>query len=471
MVRVLIFLAVVLLVAFGASWLADHPGTVAITFGGQEYLFSTLFGLVAVLAAAAVLLVVWSVLRFVLRIPSLMSMASADRRRQRGYAALSRGMVAVGSGDAEGARRSAGEAARLLPREPMALLLTAQSAQLSGDRDGAEKTFTAMLEHPETRTLALRGLYMEAVRRGDAAAALQHAEAAQKIATLPWAATALLQARAAAHDWAGALRIVDRNVGARITDRLTGNRQRAVLLTGLAEDALDRNPEEALEAAREALKLAPGLVPAASIAGRLLARKGDLRRATRILEAAYADTPHPELANIYLHLRHGDSAQDRLLRAETLARTVPDAAESRLILAHAAIEARDFAAARAAVAPLLELPEGGRPTRRACLTMADIEEAEHGETGGLYEWLQRASRGAPDPAWVADGIVAERWAPVSPVTGRLDAFHWDVPQDQGVTLPQAAARARLARADVQPEIRKDGNDTGQVAAPDQVAAL
>lgn len=469
MVRVLIFLAVVLAIAFGASWLADHPGTVAITFGGREYLFSTLFGLVAVLAAAVVLLIVWSVLRFVLKIPSLMSMASANRRRQRGYAALSRGMVAVGSGDAEGARRSATEATRLLPREPMALLLTAQSAQLSGDRAGAEQTFTAMLEHPETRTLALRGLYMEAVRRQDAVAALQHAEAAQKIATLPWAATALLQARAAARDWSGALRLVERNVGARVIDRLAGNRQRAVLLAGLAQDSLERHPEEALEAAREALKLAPNLVPAAAMAGRLLGRKGDLRRATRIIEAAYAETPHPDLANVYLYLRHGDSAHDRLTRAEALTQFAPDAAESHLILAHAALDTRDYPAARAAVAPLIET---GRPTRRACLTMADIEEAEHGgDTGALYEWLQRASRGAPDPAWIADGVVAERWAPVSPVTGRLDAFRWEVPPDSAGTLPSVPQRARLAEGS-RPPMLEPANDLADGTPPlPQAAAL
>lgn len=470
MIRVLIFLAVVLAVAFGASWLADHPGTVAITFGGREYLFSTLFGLVAVLAAAVVLLIVWSLIRFLFQIPSLVSVASANRRRQRGYAALSRGMVAIGSGDADSAARSAGEAARLLPREPMTLLLTAQSAQLSGDRDRAEQTFTAMLDHPETRALALRGLHMEALRRGDTIAALQHAEAAQKIGTLPWASTAMLQARATAHDWAGALRIVDRNVGARIIDRPTGNRQRAVLLTGLAQDTLDRNPEEALEAAREALKLAPTLVPAAVLAGKLLGQKGDLRRATRVIEAAYSETPHPDLANVYLHLRHGDSARDRYARAETLARLAPQAPESRLVLAHAAIETRDFPAARAALAPMMDAGDTSRPTRRACLTMADIEETENGETGALYEWLQRASRAAPDPAWIADGVVAETWAPISPVNGRLDAYRWEIPQDRPAAVPYAHGRPRLG-GDASREMPAAGEPTLEAAVPGQLAAL
>jgi HemY protein len=42
-------------------------------------------------------------------------------------------------------------------------------------------------------------------------------------------------------------------------------------------------------------------------------------------------------------------------------------------------------------------------------------------------WLTRAIQAPRDPVWVADGRVFERWAPVSPVTGRLDAFQWRVP--------------------------------------------
>src|SRR5690606_31456134 len=35
-----------------------------------------------------------------------------------------------------------------------------------------------------------------------------------------------------------------------------------------------------------------------------------------------------------------------------------------------------------------------------------------------------------DPAWVADGVISERWAPASPVTGRLDAFEWKAPVER-----------------------------------------
>ena len=39
----------------------------------------------------------------------------------------------------------------------------------------------------------------------------------------------------------------------------------------------------------------------------------------------------------------------------------------------------------------------------------------------------RAVRALHDPAWTADGYVSDRWRPVSPVTGRLDAFQWQTP--------------------------------------------
>jgi len=41
--------------------------------------------------------------------------------------------------------------------------------------------------------------------------------------------------------------------------------------------------------------------------------------------------------------------------------------------------------------------------------------------------VARAVNAARDPAWTADGVVADRWEPVSPVTGGLDAFQWRVP--------------------------------------------
>src|SRR6478736_2596978 len=99
MVRVLLYLLVIAALATGAVWLADRPGEVSILWQGYRIETSVAIAAIGVLALAFLSLVVWTVLRFVLRMPSAFSFASRARRRARGFDAVSRGMVAVGAGD------------------------------------------------------------------------------------------------------------------------------------------------------------------------------------------------------------------------------------------------------------------------------------------------------------------------------------------------------------------------------------
>jgi HemY protein len=96
--------------------------------------------------------------------------------------------------------------------------------------------------------------------------------------------------------------------------------------------------------------------------------------------------------------------------------------ESRLAVARAALDAHEFAEARESLKPVL-----ATPTRRVAALMAHLEEAETGDVGRAREWMARAVHAALDPVWTADGLIAEHWMPVSPATGRLDAFRWRVP--------------------------------------------
>ncbi|GJD36482.1 heme biosynthesis protein HemY [Methylobacterium aerolatum] len=423
--RALAYLVLLAVAAFGAVWIADRPGTVTVVWNGYQIGTSLSLAIVGVIAAAIVLGLVWAILRGVINLPEALVRGSAERRRSKGLSALSRGMVAVGSGDPLAARRYANDAERLLGAEPLTLLLKAQAAQISGDRDGAEQAFRAMVDDSETRVLGLRGLFVEARRREDEEAARAYAtEAARLAPSVTWANDAVLEAHCADTDWAAALETVERRASLGLIDKAQAKRQRAVLLTAIAREREAGEPEAATTRALEAIKLAPGLVPAACLAGRLLARRGDLKKAARAVEGAWRINPHPDLAKVYLNLRTGDSVRDRLTRAETLAKLSAWDPEARLAVAQAALDAREFARAREALQPLL----ADRPTARTCLTMAAIEEAEHGaQSGRTREWFARAARAPRDPIWIADGVASETWEPVSPLTGQLDAFVWQAP--------------------------------------------
>ncbi len=449
MIRVILFFAFIGLAAFGLGWLAENPGGVTLVWGAKQYDVSLITGFGVVLALAIIIAFLWGIIRFVFRLPSLMSLAAKARRREKGLNALTRGMLAVGAGDARAAGKHTAEAHRLLAHEPLTKLLRAQSAQLAGDRAGAVKAFNEMLDDDRAHTLGLRGLHVEAMRSGDHDAALDFAARAHKRGALPWAGQAVLDQRAARGDWAGALGAVEANAAARLIDKPAANRLRAVLKTTMAGEMGPGDSKPALALALEACRLAPGLTPAAALAGKLSAASGDVKRAAKIVEAAYAQTPHPDLARLYLHLRAGDAAGDRLARARALARLAPSNAESLLTVGRAALEARDFNAARAAIAPLLESATA-RPSRRACLLMADIFEAQ-GDQGAQREWLARAARAPRDPAWVADGVISDAWSPVSPA-GKIDAFVWKVP-DERLSGPALEAQAPIVEAMAAPPLK------------------
>ena len=432
MIRLFVLFLVIAALATGAAWFSDNPGDVAVTWHGQRYEMSLAVALAGVVALAILLGMVWTLIRFTLRLPSLVALASRSRQHRRGLQAATKGLVAVGSGDGAGAQRHAADARRLLGKGPLTLLLDAQAAQLAGDRERARKAFEAMTHERDTRILGLRGLHVEAKRAGNADAARSAAQQAVAIApTAAWANEAVLSDRFAERDWEGARTALERSERLRVLEKSTARRQRASLLTAEAIDALATNPSDALRKAQEAATLAPDLAPAAALAGRLLGEKGELRKATKILETAWRAQPQPDIADAYVHLRTGDSTLDQLRRAEALARLMPRDPESALTVAQAALAAHDSAKARAALEPLL----AGRPTARACLLMARIEEHD-GHPGLAKGWLARAARAPRDKAWVADGHVSAVWSPVSPVTGRLDAMEWrEPPQDAATALP------------------------------------
>jgi len=423
MIRVVLFLAAVGVLALGIAWLADRPGEITILWSGWRIETSVMVAAFAIAILTVVLVFLWSVLRTVVHAPDLLAMFLRNRRGAKGYLAISRGLIAVGTGDARAARKFAQEARRLAGREPLALLLNAQTAQLSGDRPAAQRAFAEMAQRPDTKLLGLRGLYVEAQRRDDMLAARAYAEEAAKTTPVPgWAGHAVLEFRCAAGDWTGALAALESNMRSGLLDRPAYRRQRAVLLTARALEAEETDRDNAVVLALDAVKLAPTLVPAAALAGALLAEAGELRKGGRILERAWKANPHPDLAETYAHLRFGDSARDRLTRIELLAKKAPGHIESALVVARAALDAREFEKARAVLAPFL-----ANPTQRVALLMAEIEEVEHGDDGRAREWMARAVHATRDPAWTADGLISERWLPVSPVSGRLDAFQWKVP--------------------------------------------
>jgi HemY protein len=464
MFRIILFLVLIAVAAAGAAWVADQTGDVTLAWGGWRVVTTLPVFVLALGVVVVAAMLAWTLLRVLWRMPDRIRRGRRERRQARGRHAITHGLLAIGHGDSTAARAHAEVARRHAAHDPLALLLHAQSAQLDGDRAGAQRAFRAMAEREDTRLLGLRGLFIEAQRADDPVAAVMIAEEALKLApSSTWASHAVLGFRCAKGDWSGALAILDNNLAAGLIEKPAYRRQRGVLLTARALELESVDRDRSRDSVMEAVKLAPTLIPAAVLASKYDSEAHQVRRAMRIVEAAWLAQPHPDLADAYAHVRLGDSARQRLVRIETLAAKAPGHLEGALAIARAAIDASEFVRAREALAPFV-----AAPTQRVAMLMAEIERTEHGDSGRARAWTLRAVRARHDPAWTADGYVSDRWRPVSPVSGRLDAFQWQtpvaaLPSDKGAAIEASPfEEAMMAPRRVEPPRQSAEPPAGEI---------
>ncbi len=424
MIRLATWIVVSLLLTAGIAWLVSLPGTAMIEVAG--YRMQPRLGLAAFVVAAALagVILAWSILRRILDAPRYFAKLNRERRRDAGVAALSDGFVALQAGDPGRARVLAREARSNLPRNHAAQLLEARSDLALGDMQSAREHYRALISNKKTAVAALAGLYEQARTQGRTDAALSFAQKAVALSPQTrWASDAVLDDLTRRGQWELALASVNAETAVTREEKMLKRRKQAVIETALAREQVDTNPLSALDHATLALKLVPDFVPAALIAARIQSNRGDVRKAMSLLRRVWRATSHPHVATLYANAQPGASAVDRLKRVRELIDSPPASRPAAIVLARSAVDAYDWATARAALANHVATD----PTQAVCLLMAEIEDGQNADQGKAREWLARAVRAPADPVWIADGITSDEWEPTSPVTGALDAFEWRVP--------------------------------------------
>ncbi len=428
MIRAVSWIVVLAALVAAAVWFADRPGSVTLSWQGWRVDTTVGFLVFCIAFVAALSAALYRFWLFLRRAPTRISAYRTATRRQRGYRALTVGMVAVAAGDAAEATRQSRRADALLGDPPLTMLLSAQAAQLNGDDAAARVYFTNMLDRPETAFLGLRGLLMQAQRDGDSIAALGYARRAYEMRPkTPWVLPALFDLQIRQGDWVDALASLEQAVRRRVVSQEEGRRRRVVVLLGCSgEAALAGNATDALAYARKAYTQDPEYLPAAIRLVGLMVDGDRLRPASRIIHNAWARGPHPELARIHGAIAAGDEPIKIVRRFERLLSFNPDHPESHIALAEAALAAELWGTAR----NHLERAAGDAPSARVCRLMADLEEAEHDNTEAAREWLVRAATAEPDPAWVCGscGAAWAHWSPRCQRCGELGALSWAVPE-------------------------------------------
>ena len=384
-----IALIVLMALAGLAAWIVDQPGSARFIWLGYEIAApAPLIVLLLALAALGLVVLAW-IVAWAAALPQRRKL----KRQARGQAAFAAGMVAVAAGEPDRAAKLAARAAKDLDDPTLARLLAAHTAQLTGDQDAARKAFTALATDPATAFLGLRGLIGDARQRGDRDAALPLARKATALRpSSPFAAEAELRLLLEAGDWPAARERLEAARKRKAANKADADRLAALLDLAQALDAAEAGHGlEAAKLVRRAGKLLPEHIGRAAILARAASDTQSRHEAQDCIRRLWPAAPSLALARLWQRLEDSQqrAADIRMQRARMLAESAPDAPESHLLLADAALSARDFSLARAELEQAESLQGLGG---WAAAIRAGLAREGDGDETIADRWQARASR-------------------------------------------------------------------------------
>ena len=446
LIKIVLFVVIVAAIAWGAGYLSElDEGGLRLTWAGYEYNLGpleTAIALVLLLVAAWVLFKVVGLLvatlRFINGDDTAISRYFSQRSERKGFDALADGMMALAAGDGREALSKASRADRYLHRPELTGLLTAQAAEMVGDRQRAERTYKELLADERTRFVGIRGIMKQKLAEGDTDTALKLAQKAFAIRPKhEETQDTLLRLQTREGMWGDARQTLNAKLKSGNMPRDLHKRRDAVLALAEAKGVFDEaGTIETREAAIEANRLSPDLIPAAVLAAKAYAEQGKPKYAARVIQKAWEARPHPDLAAAFAAIHEGESPEARRKRFRPLVDRHPDHTETKLLKAELAIAAEDFPAARRALGDLAT----SHPDARVMAIMAAVERGEGADDNVVRAWLARALTAPRGPQWVCDNChnIHGAWVPVCENCGAFDSLSWTDPPAAEAQLPGGA---------------------------------
>jgi HemY protein len=434
LIKILIFVAMVMLISFGAGRLMEAQGGVMIQYAELELSFGALQ---AALLVLGLLVSFWLVLKLLGLVVALLRFINGDEtalsryfdrnRERRGFEALSDGLMALASGDGRDAMAKARKADRLLNRPDLTNLIMAQAAVANGDRQTAKATYKKLLKDPKTRFVGTYGLLQQHLQDGDTEVALKLAEHAFALKPRHGETQdVLLKLQAGREDWRGVRTTLTAKLKHGSLPKDVHKRRDAVFALSQSRDLrAEGKLDEAQIYAVEANRLAPGLVPAALLSAEGHREQKNVKQASRILRAAWQLAPHPDLAAGFAALAPDEASAARLKRFGQFTKGTESHPETKMLMAELYVAMADFDAARQALGDLAKTD----PTMRALTILAAIERGDGADDQSVRRLLTQAISAQRDPQWICDncGHVHHDWEPVCLNCEAIDSIAWKRP--------------------------------------------
>ncbi len=415
-----------LILGYLIFWFMNRPGTVNIQWQGWIIETSVGFIIACITVITAVIAVLYHWWRHLISLPKAWRNYHQEQQKNKGFQAVTRGLLAVAAGDQLTASRQAKRADHLLSDKPLTKLLNAQAALMEGDEAKARHHFTSLLEDPEGSFFGIRGLLTNALSKGHKDEALNMARKAyEKEPKRGWIIRVLFDLETQAKNWQKAQELIPKALKYDAMTKQEVNQNQAALWIAqsieIEEDILD----EAIKLATKAYHKSNHFIPAIIHLARLYLKNDQNKKAEKLLLKSWKNTPHPDLAQLWMNMSKNRLPLDQVKWAEKLIRNAPNHIESRLILAQTAMQASLWGVARTQ----LLSAKRENPSKRVYQMLARLEKKEKQDEKSARQWLEKRDNASQDKTWICEstGAIMDQWYPICPINGTFNTIRWSHP--------------------------------------------
>ncbi|MEM6812027.1 MAG: heme biosynthesis HemY N-terminal domain-containing protein [Pseudomonadota bacterium] len=424
------FIKIIALLA-GLIWVAYIPGEMNLQLFGYNIALPTGVFLLLSILLLTFSVSIYRVIKSVFLIPSKIIQKQENKKHQKGFSALTRGLTAIAAGDSKQASFYAGQAQTMLPQNKIGLqlLLEAQAAKMRGDSGLAQSRFEELMKDDDAAFLGIRGLLKAAMDKENYLLALDYAEQAYKLhPKQPWIIQTLYYLQIKNQLWDAAIETGKKAVKHQaleeekvISDRI------AIYLLKYDEHTKQSEEAEALKNIKKAYTLNPNFSPTILRYVDYYRSHNKEKKSVSLIKKAWQSNPHPDLADLWQQLSPSNKEdKNKILKwYQKLVDLNPDHLESHIAYANAAIQLELWGDAKGA----LIRAEKIEPCARIYRLRAKLEEHVSHNEFKVHELMDRAAGATHDKVWICEqtSIIYEEWLPLALPHKSFNSIVWQYP--------------------------------------------
>ena len=286
------------------------------------------------------------------------------------------------------------------------------------------------MEDKDSAFLGIRGLLKSALDEGNVSRALDFARQAERLHPKQgWVLQTVYDLEIKNGLWSDALvtgkKILKHKPDARekiIDDRVAIHIMRADYEMEKGDKKLGMKELES------AYKLNPYFVPTVTRLAVYYLKNKKNRKVISIVEKAWKENPHPDLAKIWDDLAPESNQKnaDKILKwYQKLISSRPDSAEGYMAAASAAMDLGLWGEAKAN----LMVAEKIYPSARVYRLRAIVEQHSTHNEDAIHQLMEKASQALPDKVWICSqsGLIYKDWSAIAMPHESFNTIIWDYP--------------------------------------------